>query len=110
MGAIDTNAVAQQIADLAKTSVQDYAQTATQDGVNLLANSQALMQSYSDQLARGDIDQDQLEDDLAEDLLALANMDGLIQQGIEQIRIDAFAQQVVSLLVRAAIVAAVAAI
>ena len=110
MAAIDTGAVTQQITDLAKTSVQEYAQTAAQDGVNLLANSQGLLQSYSDQLARGEIDQDELENDLSQDLLALATMDGLVEQGLAQIRVDAFAQQVVTLLIRAAVVAAVAAI
>ena len=110
MAAIDTNAVAQQITELAETNVQDYAQAATQDGVNLLTNGQGLMQSYSDQLARGDIDRNQLENDLSLDLLDLASMDALEEQGLAQIRVDAFAQEVVTLLVRAAIAAAVAAI
>jgi hypothetical protein len=68
---IDTEAVEQGIADLAAISVPDLAQSGIRDGNSLFANAQQQLQKYSDQLAKGEIDKDQLEEDLREDLLAL---------------------------------------
>ena len=103
---IDTEAVEQGIADLAVTSVQDLAQSGIRDGNSLFANAQQQLQKYSDQLAKGEIDKDQLEEDLREDLLALANMDSLKQAGLGEVRVAAFTNGVVDILIRAAIGAA----
>lgn len=103
---IDTEAVEQDIADLAATSVRDHAEIAIRDGNSLFANAQQKLQKYSDQLAKGEIDKDQLEEDLREDLLALANMDSLKQAGLGQVRLAEFTNGVVNILVQAAILAA----
>ena len=103
---IDTEAVEQGIADLAAISVPDLAQIGIRDGNSLFANAQQQLQKYSDQLAKGEIDKDQLEEDLREDLLALANMDSLKQAGLGQVRVAAFTNGVVDILIRAAIGAA----
>jgi hypothetical protein len=103
---IDTEAVEQEISDLAATSVADLAQISIRDGNSLFANAQQQLQKYSDQLAKGEIDKDQLEEDLREDLLALANMDALKQAGLGQVRLAAFTNGVVNILIRAAIGAA----
>ena len=103
---IDPETVEQGITDLATTSVRDLAQIAIRDGNSLFANTQQQLQKYSDQLANGEIDKDQLEEDLREDLLALANMDALKQAGLGQVRLAAFTNGVVDILIRAAIGAA----
>ncbi len=107
---IDTQAVKDGIAQLATDNLKDYSVAATQDGIGLLESGQAEMQLYSSQLAAGEIDEDQLTGDLSEDLLALANMEKLKNSGLEQIRVGEFTQQVVGLLVSAAIKAALSAV
>ena len=87
---IDTEAVEQGIADLAAISVPDLAPSGIRDGDSLFANAQQQLQKYSEQLAKGEIDKDQLEEDLREDLLALANMDSLKQAGLGEVRVAAF--------------------
>jgi hypothetical protein len=103
---IDTEAVEQGIADLAAISVPDLAQSGIRDGNSLFANAQQQLQKYSDQLAKGEIDKDQLEEDLREDLLALASMDSLKQAGLGEVRVAAFTNGVVDILIRSAIGAA----
>jgi hypothetical protein len=100
---IDTEAVRHEIAELAAASVSDHAHVAIREGNSLFANAQQQLQKYSDQLARGEIDKDQLEEDLREDLLALANMDSLKQAGLGELRVAAFTNGVVNILIRAAI-------
>jgi hypothetical protein len=103
---IDAEAIQREIADLAATSVQDHAQIAIREGNSLFADAQQQLQKYADQLAKGEIDKDQLEEDLREDLVALANMDTLKQAGLGQIRLAAFTNGVVDILIRAALAAA----
>ena len=103
---INSQAIKDGIAQLAADNLQDYSEAGVQDGADLLEKSRATMQLYSDQLAAGEIDEDQLTDDLSQDLLALANMEKLKEAGLAQIRIGEFAQQVVNLFVSAVIKAA----
>lgn len=107
---IDVDGVKQGIADLVAAEVPEHAPEATEDGNELLTSAQGRLQDFSDQLARGEIDRDQLEDDLGQDLLALANMSKLKASGLSAIRLAAFTENVVGLLVRAAVVAALGAI
>ena len=110
MAAINTQAVTDDITKLAATSGQGYANAAIEDGIGLLESSEELVQRYSDQLANKEIDQDQVEDDLSQDLLALANMEKLKDAGLAEIRISQFTEGVIGILVRAAITAAVGAL
>jgi hypothetical protein len=110
MSNIDLTAVKNEIAFLATTHVPEHPGGATQDGDTLLESAQDRLQKYSDQLARKEIDRDQLEDDLSQDLLGLATMDKLKEAGLSEIRISAFTGGVVRILIRAAVVAAIGAI
>ncbi len=110
MSSIDLTAVKQEISSLATTSVPEHPSQAIQDGNALLTSARKRLQEYSDQLANNEIDQDQLEDDLSQDLLGLANMSKLQEAGLSQIRISGFTQDLIQVLVRAAIVAAIGAI
>ena len=110
MADIDTAAIKHDIMALAQSSVADNTGAAIQDGTDLFTQNQALVQTYSDQLDRGEISQSDLENDLRVDLLALASMDKLVSTGLQQARVTTFTEGVIGILVRAAIAAAIAAI
>ncbi len=110
MADIDTATIKNDITSLAESSLADHSGAAIQDGTGLFTQNQDLVQLYSDQLGRGEISQAILENDLREDLLGLANMDQLVNTGLEQARITTFTEGVIGILVRAAIAAAIAAI
>ncbi|MEO5913308.1 MAG: hypothetical protein ABIS50_03675 [Luteolibacter sp.] len=100
---IDSEAVKKDIEDLAANLVAEHKEVAVQEGMALLADSSDRLARYSEQLAQGLISEDQLREDLSLDLLALAGMEGLKQKGLEQIRLAAFANGVVTVLVGATI-------
>jgi hypothetical protein len=110
MSKIDFPAVISEIASLAVTKVPEHPAEAAADGNALLSSARDRLQKYSDQLANKEIDQDELENDLSQDLLGLANMSKLQDAGLSQIRVSAFTEALVQILVRAAIVAAIGAI
>lgn len=100
---LDTGAIANEIKDLAVVSVVEHAEDAIQDGMAFLASAEPQLKLYADQLARNEIDEDQLREDLSADLLALANLEKLKQAGLEQVRMAAFANGVVHILISATI-------
>jgi hypothetical protein len=107
MNNIDLTAVREEIASLATKHVPEHPDGAAQDGDALLESARDRLQKYSDQFARKEIEQDQLEGDLSQDLLGLANMDKLKEAGLSEIRISEFAEGLIRILVHAAVAAAI---
>lgn len=97
---IDYNSIWTKIADLAKKDLKDYVSQATQDGKEFVQKTQIKFESYVEQLAKGEIDEDDFKDNLLT-LAALADMERLKQQELAQIAIDTFVNGVIDILIDA---------
>jgi hypothetical protein len=97
---IDYNSIWKKIADLAKKDLKDYVNQATQDGKDFVKKTQIKFESYVEQLAKGEIDEDDFKDNLL-NLAALADMERLKQQELAQIAIDTFINGVIDILIDA---------
>jgi hypothetical protein len=97
---IDYNSIWNKIADLAKEDLKDYVSQATQDGKDFVKKTQIKFESYVEQLAKGEIDEDDFKDNLL-NLAALADMERLKQEELAQIAIDTFINGVIDILIDA---------
>ena len=85
------------VANLAKTTVKQYATQAEADGKGFLTNAKSDLQTWTDQLAKGEISKDDFSDLLLgqKDLLALT---ALKQVGLSEIALDNFKNGIFNLI------------
>ena len=100
MARIDYNSIWQKIADLAKKDLKDYVSQATQDGKDFVKKTQVKFESYVEELAKKEIDEDDFKDDVL-NLAALADMERLKQEELAQVAIDQFTNGVMDILIDA---------
>lgn len=90
------------IVGLAKEKVQDLAAEASSDGTSLLHIMEDDLKKYTQQLADGEIDQDQFKLMLLGDK-DLAEMSALTEAGLAQAKADEFRTEVFNLIVNTAL-------
>lgn len=103
MANIDFNALAgslkNEVSALALSSVQNYTNQAKADGLKLLESMEADIKKWAEMLADGKMSKEDVEF-LVQAKKDLVVMNGLKQAGLGQIRIDAFKNSVLNLIVK----------
>ncbi|HEY4206492.1 MAG TPA: hypothetical protein VGM31_06765 [Puia sp.] len=91
------NSLKQGIADLATTTVSNFAAQAKSDGLDFLNSSKDDLQKWSNQLAQGQMNKDEFID-LLEGQKDLLKLIALKQAGLAEIALDNFKSGVFSLI------------
>lgn len=86
------------IVDLAKTTMKDYVSQATKDGQNVLNKMKTDIDTWSKQVASGDLSLEDLKF-LVEGRKELTQMKALQRVGIDQIQLEKFQKGVVDLII-----------
>lgn len=89
---------------LAERLFKQYTNQALSDAKDFLQKSKADLQRWVEELARGEIDQDEFRS-LVQGQIDLAEMRALKQAGLAQVQIDTFVNGVVDIIVNAALAA-----
>jgi len=96
------DAVKTGVVQLAQSSLQDYWQTAVQDGTNFLEKRQEELQRWTVMLAAGELSRADFED-LVMGQADLAEMELLKQAGLAQVQVDRFVNGLLNLVIEAAV-------
>jgi hypothetical protein len=104
---INFNNAEAEITKLAKDLFQEGSGQAISDGKAFLDGAKQKLLEYLTARDKGEITAEEFEDLARRDLPALATMEGLKQQGVNQVRIDRLTEGTVNILIKTALTAIV---